>query len=414
MGMCGDRGRNGQRGKAASTEPTRVYRETGALFLFGAPMTKPKPARVADLVGLLNHLYPPALAEDWDNVGLQVGDPAAAVERILVCLDAEELAVAEAERVGAQLVISHHPLLHRPLQHLTPVDAVGRTLFRAIRADIAVFSAHTNLDRAADGLNDWLAARLGLDACQPLEKPQPGGFYKLVVFVPRGHETEVLDAVFAAGAGQVGRYDRCSFRSLGTGSFRGGKGTDPFIGQPGKNEETEEFRLETIVPAAQLNKVVARMLKAHPYEEVAYDLLPLANSRSDVGLGRIGRLAAAIDLQQFAARVREQLHLEALRLVGDPGRRISKVAVCGGSGASMLGEALRQGADCLVTGDIRYHEAQRARAENLALIDAGHFGTEQLMVAELSLRLRQALAERQLPVEVIEMTAQQDPFVVVC
>ncbi len=376
-------------------------------------MAKQKTTRVAELVGLLNSLYAPALAEDWDNVGLQIGDPAAAVERILVCLDAEELAIKEAERLDAQLVISHHPLIYKPLQRLSPVDEVGRALFRAIRGDIAVFSAHTNLDRAADGLNDWLAARLGLESCQPLEKPQNGDFFKLVVFVPGGHETELMDALFAAGAGQVGEYDRCSFRSQGTGSFRGSERTDPFIGQPGQQEEAVEFRLETIVPVTRLAKVVARMLKAHPYEEVAYDLIPLANTRTDIGLGRLGRLNDEISLQQFAEQVREQLAVPTVRLVGEPDQLIRKVAVCGGSGASLLSEALRQGADCLVTGDVKFHDAQRARAEGLALIDAGHFSTERFMVEELSKRLRLQLAERQLPVEVIEMAVEQDPFTVV-
>jgi dinuclear metal center YbgI/SA1388 family protein len=283
-----------------------------------------------------------------------------------------------------------------------------------VRGNIAIYSAHTNLDRATDGLNDWLAERLGLENCQPLEKPQTGNFYKLVVFVPHGHEAEVMDAIFAAGAGHIGQYDRCSFRTEGTGSFRGSDGTDPYLGQPGKYEEEGEFRLETVVPAVSLAKVVARMLKAHPYEEVAYDLIPLANQRTDIGLGRIGRLAEETSLQKFADLVREKLHVNAVRLVGEPEQKISKIAVCGGSGATMIGEALQQGADCLVTGDVKYHDAQRARAENLALIDAGHFGTEQFMVEELSLRLRQALGERQHEVEVIEMTAEQDPFVVVC
>lgn len=377
-------------------------------------MVKQKTTRLAELVGLLNSLYAPALAEDWDNVGLQVGDPAAEVKRVLVCLDAEEIALSEAQRLDAQLVVSHHPLLHKPLKRLTPSDEVGRTLFRAIRNEIAVYSAHTNLDRAADGLNDWLAARLGLEDCQPLEKAQSAGFYKLVVFVPRGHETELMDALFAAGAGHVGEYDRVSFRSPGTGSFRGSENTDPFIGQPGVVEEAEEYRLETIVPGPRLANVLARMLKAHPYEEVAYDLIPLANTRNDIGLGRIGRLPQEIDLQQFAEQVRERLQVAAVRLVGDAGQKIRKIAVCGGSGASLLSEALRQGADCLVTGDIKYHDAQRARAEGLALIDAGHFGTEQFMVAELSTRLRQVLSERKLPIEVIEMTGEQDPFKVVC
>ncbi len=411
MRRSSDRNRTG-----GKPDTSRVHRKTGALFLFcpDALMAKPKIARINDLLGLLNGLCPPGLAEDWDNVGLQVGDPNAEVSRVLVCLDAEQAAIAAAEEAGAQAVVSHHPLLHRPLKRLTPADETGRVLFRAIRNGIAVLSAHTNLDRVADGLNDWLAARLGLKSCQPLERPQDGAFYKLVVFVPVGHETELLDAIFAAGAGQIGNYDRCSFRTVGTGSFRGASDSKPFIGAAGEYEETEELRLETVVPADRLQKVVARMLKAHPYEEVAYDLLPLANSRQDVGLGRIGVLAEPLSLQAFAEQVRQQLKTPTLRMVGDPQREIRKVAVCGGSGASLLPDALRQGADCLVTGDVKYHDAQRARAEGLALIDAGHFATEQLMVAELTSRLRLAADKRQLPLEIIEMTAEQDPFFTLC
>ncbi len=377
-------------------------------------MARAKSLQLSGLVGLLNSLCPPGLAEDWDNVGLQLGDPTAEITRVLVCLDAEELAISEAERLGAQAVISHHPLLHRPLKRLTPGDETGRVIFRAIRNEIAILSAHTNLDRVADGLNDWLAQRIGLIEFKPLEAPQAGNCYKLVVFVPQGHELEVLDAIFAAGGGQVGAYDRCSFRSVGTGSFRGNETTSPFIGQPGASEETQELRLETIVPGDLLQKVVARMIKAHPYEEVAYDLIPLANRRSDVGLGHIGRLEQPLSLQDFAEQVRQQLQVPALRMVGEPQRQISKVAVCGGSGASLIGDALRQGADCLVTGDVKYHDAQRARSEGLALIDAGHFATEHLMVTELSARLQKAADARQLPVEFIEMTAEQDPFTTVC
>ncbi|SHI94155.1 dinuclear metal center protein, YbgI/SA1388 family [Malonomonas rubra DSM 5091] len=374
-------------------------------------MAKQKIARLADLVGLLNGLYAPSLAEDWDNVGLQLGDPTTEIERILVCLDAEERALDEAERAAAKLVISHHPLIFKGLKRLTPADEPGRVIFRAIRNNIAIYSAHTNLDRAADGLNDWLAARLGLENCTPVERPQAGGYYKLVVYVPKGHEQEMMTALFAAGAGHIGEYDHCSFRTEGTGSFRGNDSTDPFIGQPGELEQTSEYRLETIVPGAALAKVVARMIKTHPYEEVAYDLIPLANTRSDIGLGRIGRLPQKVTLKAFAEQVKQQLNLPALRLVGDQGMGIEKVAVCGGSGASLLGDAIRLGADCLVTGDVKYHDAQRARSEGLALIDAGHFATEQIMVAELASRVRQALAERQLPVEVIEMTGEQDPFI---
>lgn len=374
-------------------------------------MVKQKTARVSDIVGLLNQICPPELAEDWDNVGLQVGDPEAEIHKILVCLDAEEPAVDEALNCGAELIISHHPLIFRALKRLSPTDMTGRVLFRAIQNHIAVVSAHTNLDRAEDGLNDWLASCLGLTDSRPLEPPETGHYYKLVVYVPVGHEREVMDAVFSAGAGHIGAYDRCSFRVTGTGSFRGQDDTQPFIGSAGKFEEAEEVRLETIVPQSGLSKVVARVLKAHPYEEVAYDLIPLANNRPGVGLGRIGVLNEPGSLEMFAERVKEALGLTSLRIVGDLNRKIRKIAVCGGTGMSTYSDALYNGADCLVTGDIKYHEAQRARADGVALVDAGHFATERLMIAELSKRLRLLCRERQFALEICEMKTEQDPFV---
>ncbi|MFK5926054.1 MAG: Nif3-like dinuclear metal center hexameric protein [Desulfuromusa sp.] len=374
-------------------------------------MAKQKTACLADIIGFLNHLCPPDLAEEWDNVGLQVGDPTVKIDKILVCLDAEEIALQEAYRLGAQLVISHHPLIFNPIKRLSPTDMTGRVLFQAIKQDIAVVSAHTNLDRAADGLNDWLAERLGVHDLVPLEVSETGHFSKLVVYVPLGHEVEVRDAMFAAGAGQIGAYDHCSFNNQGVGTFRGNQGTQPFIGTPGELEMTEEVRLETIVPASLVDKTVSRMLKAHPYEEVAYDLIPLANKRLGVGLGRVGELEKTVSLQQFAEQVKAGLQLSTLKLVGDLQRQIKRVAVCGGTGMSMFSTAVRHGADCLVTADIKFHEAQRARAAGVALIDAGHFATEQIMVAELSKRLRTVFAKRQFDVEIIEMTAESDPLV---
>ncbi len=375
-------------------------------------MVKQKAVCLADIIGLLNRLCPPDLAEEWDNVGLQVGDLSAKIGKILVCLDAEEIAIEEARRHGAQLIISHHPLIFKPLKRLSPTDMTGRVLFQAIKEDIAVVSAHTNLDRAADGLNDWLAERLGVKDCLPLESPVEGHYYKLIVYVPLGHENQVRDAVLAAGAGHIGAYDYCSFSTRGTGTFRGSSGTQPFIGTPGDIEATEEVRLETIVPAPLLNKAVSRMLKAHPYEEVAYDLIPLANERPDVGLGRIGYLDKTVSLQSFAEQVKAALQLSSLHLVGDLAQKIGKVAVCGGTGMSLFASAARRGADCLVTADIKFHEAQRARSEGVALIDAGHFATEQIMVAELSRRLKKEFYERQFDVEIIEMTTENNPLVV--
>lgn len=371
-------------------------------------MKKERSARIQDLVGLVHSLYPPALAEEWDNVGLQVGEAAAELKSVLVCLDPSERALDAAAAVNAQAIVAHHPLLFRPLRSLTAADETGRVLFRAVREGIAILCAHTNLDRGRDGLNDWLAERLGVAAAKPLAAG--GELLKLVVFVPAGYESRVADALFAAGAGEAGRYDRCAFRSAGTGTFRPGPGAVPFIGRGGETEAVRELRLETLLPREAAGRAVERMLKAHPYEEVAYDLIPLANRRGDVGLGRIGRLDRPLPLEEFAGRVKEALGASSLRLAGDPGNRVAKVALCGGSGASLLAEAVRQGADVLVTGDVKYHEARSAESHGIALIDAGHFATEHLMVAGLSAVLRREAEKKGLPVVFHEMKGESDPF----
>ena len=372
-------------------------------------MKRRNPARIQDLIGLIHTDYPPSLAEDWDNVGLQVGDPAAPLERVLIALDVTAATLAEAEALGVQAMVTHHPLIFRPLKNITPLDPGSRLVMQAITANIAIIAAHTNLDCGAEGLNDWLAARLGIKEVLPLK----GGklpLYKLVVYVPVGHEKVVEDALFAAGAGTIGTYDHCSFASSGTGRFRPGEASTPFIGSPGQESTPPEIRIETIVSAERVTKVIDKLRKAHPYEAPAYDLLLLQNRRDDLGLGRIGRLAQALSLQDYARQIGAALGTDSLRLVGDPQRLISKVACCGGSGASLIFDAQRQGADLLVTGDVKYHDARNALDLGLALVDAGHFATEQVMVAGLAKKLRTAATARQCPIEFIESASGQDPF----
>lgn len=376
-------------------------------------MKKAKFPRVQDLLGLLNGLAPSALAEEWDNVGLQLGDPLAEVRRILVALDPTAAMVEQAVAAEAQLLVSHHPLIFRPLKSLTTADDSGRALLRAARGGVAVLCAHTNLDRARGGLNDWLAELLGLTQVRVLQAGA-GELFKLVVFVPCGYEDAVAAALFEGGAGHVGDYDQCAFRGVGSGTFRPGSQAAPFIGRAGGARETvREVRLETLVPREHLNRALQKMLKAHPYEEVAYDLLALHNRRADVGLGRLGRLAAPLALDAFARQVKASLGCASLRLVGDGARVLSKVAVCGGSGASLIAEALRQGAEVLVTGDVKYHEAQQALGQGLALIDAGHFATERPVVPRLAQFLRQALAAQGWTTEVMEAEGERDPFRIV-
>ncbi|TYO98506.1 dinuclear metal center YbgI/SA1388 family protein [Geothermobacter ehrlichii] len=371
---------------------------------------KERVIRLNDLLGLLNRLYAPQLAEDWDNVGLQVGDGAAEVRRVLVSLDIDSRVVARARAEDAQAVIAHHPLLFKPLKRIAPTDEVGRTVYAAIQAGIALVSVHTNLDRARDGLNDWLADRIGLCRSSVLLSEGDEGLYKLVVYVPEGHQEKVADALFASGAGHVGGYDCCSFRVRGQGSFRPGAGTRPFIGRTGELETVDEWRLEVILPREKADKAIRQMLKAHPYEEVAYDLLPLKNLRTDIGLGRIGELAEPVSLADFARQLKDCLQLDHLRLVGDPARKVARVAVCGGSGAFLLHQAHRQGADVLVTGDVKYHEAREAEQLGIALIDAGHFGTEKIAVEGLAAALCAAAEEKKWPIEFLALTDETDPF----
>ncbi len=365
--------------------------------------------RIHDLVGLVHALYAPELAEAWDNVGLQVGDPGAALERVMVSLDPCLAAVHAAHSAGAQALVTHHPLLFSPLKKLTPDDPVGEIVWTAVQSGVAIISAHTNLDSAADGLNSWLADCLGLTQTLPLQ-PAAGNYLKLVVFVPTGYEEAVAEALFAAGAGEIGNYAGCSFRSCGEGTFRPGEGSKPFIGKVGQSETVAEIRLEMIVPRGRLARVLEKMLKAHPYEEVAYDLIPLQKESPGVGMGRIGRLEQELTLDDFVAQIKASLGCQSVRVSGLSTRPIRKVAVCGGAGAGLLRTAHRQGADVLVTGDVKYHEARQAEDLGIVLVDAGHFATERLMIGQMSEVLRQSALGRGWDIVVEEYSGEHDPF----
>ena len=379
------------------------------LHSFYVGMMANKGQRIQDLLGLIHSLYDPGLAEDWDNVGLQVGDLTAPLKRVMISLDPSLPAVRAACDAEAQALVTHHPLLFRPVKCLTPDDAVGKVLWQAVQSGVAVLSAHTNLDCAEDGLNSWLAGQLDVHAPEPLQ-PVAGEYLKLVVFVPAGHEPQVAEALFAGGAGQVGAYDQCSFRIRGEGTFRPAQQSNPFIGEPGKLEQVEEVRLETIVPQRKLARAVEKMLKAHPYEEVAYDLFPMQNQVPGAGLGRIGKLEQATTLDDFAANVKQVLGCDCLRLTGAGDLPVHKVALCGGGGAGLLHAAHRQGADVLVTGDVKYHDARQAEDLGIAVIDAGHFATEKLMIQRVAEALRNAAEQRHWEIDFVAYTGEQDPF----
>jgi dinuclear metal center YbgI/SA1388 family protein len=364
-----------------------------------------KPARVADLVGIINTIAPFGLAEEWDAVGLQVGNPADPVLRLMVALDPRPAAVAAAIAAECQLLVVHHPLLFKPLKKLVASDPLGALVMQAVRHGLSVVAMHTNYDTVHAGLNDILAERLGLVNAQVLKAAHAEELVKLAVFVPQTHLEPVMTALFRF-SGVVGNYRDCSFRVNGTGTFTPQPGATPYIGTEGVLTEVAEARVEVLLRKADQTAAVKALLAAHPYEEPAFDLYPLNNRGVEQGLGRIGQLPAALSLAAFARQVGGQLQTP-VRFCGDPLRSVRKVAVCSGSGASLLREAQFKGADVLVTGDVKHHDATEAELLGMALVDAGHYGTEILMVAAVAEQLRSILAQRGLAVEVVPHAGEQ-------
>lgn len=340
------------------------------------------PDTVADWLDLVDARHPWATAQSWDHVGLQVGRPDDPVERVLVALDVTSSVVAEAAAVPRTLLLAHHPLLFRPLPALTPSSAAGSIALAAARAGVAVAAAHTNLDVATDGAgtSDPVVRVLDLVDVQPLTSdPVPATDRKLVTFVPVDHLEEVLDALGDAGAGRIGDYVHCSYSTTGHGRFRPDESADPYVvaDQPDHagRSVVDEARVEVVVPRGAVDHVLARLGEVHPYEEVAVDVYPLADTTRP-GLGRRGRLAEPTPLIRVATRLREQLPAPDLRVAGDPDRVVETVAVVGGAGDSMMDVALGAGVDLYVTGDLRHHVVLDALELGLALVDAGHHAVE--------------------------------------
>ncbi len=337
------------------------------------------------IIEALERLAPRRLAEEWDQVGLQLGSPAQDIHGILVTLDLTEAALEEAKEKGANLIVCHHPLIFKPVAQIRTDLPQGKLLTRLLKEEIAVYVAHTNLDIAAGGVNDVLARRLGLKEVNGLSVTGREKLVKIVVFVPKTHEEKVAEAMMKAGAGHIGNYSCCTFRAAGVGSFLAHEDAKPYLGRPGKMEMVEEIRLETIMPELISRRVVRAMLAVHPYEEVAYDLYSLENEGRAYTLGRIGALPETMEMEPFLSLVKTALQVDRLRFAGgQSGKMICKVAVCGGSGASLIGKAAFAGADAFITGDVKYHEAQSAETAGVLVVDAGHFATEWPVVASLS------------------------------
>ncbi|CAN3129733.1 Nif3-like dinuclear metal center hexameric protein [Mycobacterium sp. smrl_JER01] len=365
--------------------------------------------RLVDLIDVLEAAYPPGLAQSWDSVGLVCGDPSETVESVTVAVDVTPEVVAQVPDGG--LLLAHHPLLLRGVDSVSADTAKGALIHSLIRTGRALFTAHTNADAASPGVSDALAGALGLEVCGVLS-PVPSGptLDKWVVFVPVGDADAVRSAMFAAGAGQVGDYSQCSWSVPGTGRFLPGDGARPAIGAVGTAEQVAEERVEMVAPAGCRGAVIAALRAAHPYEEPAFDVLALQMPPGDVGLGRVACLPEPEPLAAFVSRVRAALPATSwgVRAAGDPTATVSRVAVCGGAGDSLLAEVAAAGVQAYLTADLRHHPAdEHRRVSGVALIDAAHWATELPWCNQAAAVLRGHFGEA-LPVDV--STVCTDPW----
>ena len=350
----------------------------------------PPMAKARDVIAAVERLAPPSLAEGWDNCGLQVGDPAAGIRRILVALTPLPEVFDEAEETGADFLLFHHPLIFTPLKSVDTSSYPGDLISRAVQSGLTVYTAHTSYDAAPDGVSVALARALALNGSLKTISPR-GALRKLAVFVPVENAEAVAGALSEAGAGRIGDYTQVTFRTPGTGTFLPGEGSDPYLGERDRLERVDEVRLETVVPAHLARSAVDAATAAHPYEEVALDIYPVEGSPEGCGYGRIGTLPEPLTPEELGAQVSRSLGFPA-RLVSEGDRgSIRRVAVLGGSGGSFIPEVAASGADAYVTGDLDYHDALLAESLGLATIDAGHAATELPSLRPLADRLAESV-----------------------
>ena len=331
--------------------------------------------KIAEITDFIETVAPLAMQESYDNAGLIVGDRETEATGVLICLDVTEEVVDEAISLGFNLIVAHHPFVFGGLKKFCGGSWVERTLIKAIKNDVAVYAAHTNLDNMLqNGVNSRIADKLGLTDTKILA-PMDGNLRKIVVFVPTSHSDAVRNAMLDAGAGHIGNYSHCSYNLQGHGSFKAEDGCNPYVGEIGEMHFEDETRIETIAPAHMVGKVVRAMLAAHPYEEPAYDIYPLDNSYAMVGSGIIGTLPQPEDALTFLKKVKKIFGCGVIRHTRLP-EKIQKVAVCGGAGSFLIGNAMRARADILLTADIKYHQFFDAQYP-FAVADIGHYESEQ-------------------------------------
>lgn len=344
--------------------------------------------RANDIIKAIEHFAPLSYQESYDNSGLQVGDAAAEVTGVLLTLDFTEAVLEEAQSRNCNMIVAHHPIIFSGLKRLTGRSYVERIVQQAIKKDLVLYAAHTNLDNVRNGVNARIADKLDLRDTTLLSA-KTGTLSKLYTYVPQDAADKVRDALFAAGAGSIGGYRECSFNGTGTGTFRPGAGTDPYIGEAGGPREwVEEVKVEVLVQQHQQRAVLQALAQSHPYEEVAYELVTLQNINQELGSGMVGMLPEAMEARQFLAYLKERMRTACVRHTALPDRPVQKIAVCGGSGSFLLKDAMLAGADVFVTADYKYHQFFDAEGR-IVIADIGHFESEQFTVGLLADLLRE-------------------------
>jgi dinuclear metal center YbgI/SA1388 family protein len=369
-------------------------------------------ATIADIIKVMEFLAPNRLAEEWDNVGLQIGDLNRPVQTIRVALDPTPDTVDAAAKDGVDLLITHHPLIFHPLKVIDLDSPMGFIIQTAVLNRMTIFSAHTNLDSAAGGLNDILAHRIGLNDVKVLGNAKQTENYKLVFYVPEAYQQTVMTALFETRAGEIGNYSCCSFRNKGKGTYKPEPLSKPFTGKIGEISHADEIRIETVVRKNDVTSIIDHIRKNHPYETMAYDIYPLLPHDHSQGLGRIGKIKKSMDLKAFALSIKSKLGLHYLKIAGNPDLSVETVAVCSGSGSGLFNQFVASGAQVYVSGDLRYHDAKTAEALNLGLIDIGHFASEHLIVDVLTRRLKKVLSEAGMDVKIEAYKLEQEPFMI--
>lgn len=359
---------------------------------------------------IIESIAPIQTAENWDNVGFQIGNKHLEIDRIMVALEVTPEVLEEAVEKNIDLIVTHHPLIFSELKELISDNPVQNMIIELIRNNINLYVAHTNLDASQKGTNYYLSDLLGLKRIESLDEKTLGAFYKLSVFVPNESADEIRRVLFNYGAGQLGNYDHASFNTKGIGTFRPLEGSKPSIGEKDKETQVDEIKIEVIVKENDKEYIIEKMIENHPYETVAYDVVKLENFKTNYSIGLTGYLEKGMSLEKLSNNVKEKFGIEQVKIVRSNDKTIRKVALCSGAGSDYIELASQMGCKCLITGDVKYHEAQLAKQLDLNIIDAGHFETENIYMDYFKEFLSTKCKDKGYDVKIIQSESIQNPF----